>query len=204
MRFCGGIYSCPQGAFVFLPVRYNKEYMNDDEESSSLHSIERSNVSGIKRRSAARRVRISREQRNPEQGMHQQPPRRPSGRQAPRRSSRPMGPPRRPMSRRRRGSVKKILVVLLVTIAVLLTLLTLTFATARLDLVLETADVEVDGVFSAIRDPPVPGTFHTVNSVHSVRNAMQPLQTSHASGRTHTPKEPSLSTTQMFQVRNLT
>ena len=97
----------------------------ENEQNGGLRSIERSNLSGAKHRSAVKRRTVRKK---------------PEGTRIPRRT------------RKNKSMTRYIIVAVLIVLA-LITLLSTTFAKATLQVTLASAELTVDGVFSAIREP---------------------------------------------------
>ena len=101
-----------------------------EEERNGLRTIERSGLQGTQNRSRMTRQRSA----------------------SRRRGAPPRSPTRRP-ARRRRSPLWRLGVLSAVVLGIIIILLTTTFSSATLRLMLASADASVDGVFSAIREP---------------------------------------------------
>lgn len=109
------------------------EENEEEEESKKLHAIERSNLRGATSRPSTKKRRTVK---------------------ARRKSGVSTGTtPKRPKRGKRSNAGKKTAIFLTLLAIVILFLLTTVFATARLEVTLSSADVSVDGVFHAVREP---------------------------------------------------
>lgn len=109
------------------------EESGEEEGGKNLRSIERSNLRGAQKRTGAKKRQSVKTVR-----------RRSIGRQG----------TQRQMKRKQKSGIGKKAAVFFTLVAItVLFLLTTVFATATLDLTLSTAEVSVDGVFNAVREP---------------------------------------------------
>ena len=104
----------------------------DDKENNGLHSIERSNLRGARSRSRSAKKVSSRRARKSDRPMRSEKPR---------------------PSRRRGGMMRKLIIIVVAVIGVGVFLISTVFAKTTFELTLATADISVDGRFSAIREP---------------------------------------------------
>ncbi len=112
----------------FTEAGYNNGHMENDENNGGLRSIERSNLSGAKNRTVARKKRVQ-----------------------PRVAEAPVRP--KSGGRRRNGTIKRFIIFGTVLVGTILLLISTVFSSAKLDLTLANADVQIDGIFSAVREP---------------------------------------------------